>query len=199
MKKLVFLFCGVESTGKTYSINKVYDYLTKKGYKSRIVSEAGRDVCLSSGGVDEMSLMDYELILHKHQSNLLEAYNSDDQIILLDTDSTYTRYYLEKDIDLYKSNIKQSEYLIDLSENIANSNLDNKRINHVIYLNSNSPFVQDGTRTYEKSRKEDDVTLINLYKKIYNKNCTIDIIDKNEYEDRLIDILQVIDKYLNIN
>lgn len=196
MKKIVFLFCGVESTGKTYSINKVYNYLMEKGYKTEIVKEVGRDICADSGGVDEMSFGDYELILHNHQSNFLKEYNKDYQIILLDTDSTYTRYYLEKDITLYNSNKKQSEYLVELSESISKSNLMNNRINHLIYLNSDCSFVQDGTRTYESSRKQDDLILINLYKKIYNNNCTIDIIEGSEYKQRMDKIIDKIEKYI---
>ena len=73
---LTFLFCGVESTGKSTAIENSYNYLTSKGYKVKIVSEVGREVCANSGGVDEMSLLDYEQILYLHQANFLKAYSS---------------------------------------------------------------------------------------------------------------------------
>ena len=123
MNKKVILFCGVESTGKSTTINKLFENLKSKGMSCQIVSEVGRDVCALSGGVDEMTILDYELILYKHQANFLQSLYSDCDIILLDTDSIYTRYYLEKDEKLYNKNISQSKKLVKLSENIVVSNL----------------------------------------------------------------------------
>lgn len=193
MLKKVYLFCGVESTGKSSAIENVYDYLTKKGYKVKIVSEVGRDVCADSGGVFSMSLLDYERILYLHQSNFLKEYADENyDIILLDTDSTYTRYYLEKDDELIKENIDVCKKLIDLSIQIAKTNTLNNRITQIIYLNSDCPFVQDGTRTYEATRKEDDKTLFNLYKNIYYSNMDINVIKGNDFLDRTEQIISLI-------
>ena len=68
----VILFCGVESTGKTTAVQNVYDFLKKQNQKVSIVWEYGREVCDDSGGVFDMSLLDYEKILYGHQSNLLK-------------------------------------------------------------------------------------------------------------------------------
>jgi len=189
MKKVI-LFCGVESTGKTTAIKKVYNYLLKKGIKVKIVSEAGRDVCAQDGGVFEMTLLSYEQILYLHQSNFLKAYaNKNIDVILLDTDATYTRYYLEKDEEL--KNEPFATNLIKLSENIVKNNIKTNKITKVVYLNSDCPFVQDGTRTYEQTRIEDDKTLLNLYNKAY-KNITI--IHGKNWQDRIKQIKNVVDK-----
>ena len=197
MNKKVILFCGVESTGKTTTILQISDYLKNEGYKCQIVSEVGRDVCALSGGVDEMTILDYELIFHKHQSNFLQCLYSDCDIIFLDTDSIYTRYYLEKDKNLFSKNKTQSKKLVKLSENIVKSNLQTKKISHVFYLDSMCDFVQDGTRTYEKTRNQDDKYLFGLYSKAYSKNCTFDKISGKYWEDRTKQVLQKLNKYLN--
>lgn len=192
-----FLFCGVESTGKTTAIEKTYTYLTNKGLKVKIVSEAGRDICEESGGVFEMTLLDYERILHLHQTNFLKEFASKKyDVILLDTDSTYTRYYLEKDLDLLKENSSLCNKLINLSEDIVKINLENKRITEIIYLNSDCPFVQDGTRTYESTRKDDDKTLHNLYIKGY-KNITV--ITGKDFKERTNKIFEIIEKKISEN
>lgn len=192
-----FLFCGVESTGKTTAIENAYKYLVNKGLKVKMISEAGRDICEESGGVFEMTLLDYERILHLHQTNFLKEFtNKQYDIILLDTDSTYTRYYLEKDVELLKENPSLCQKLITLSEDIIKINLENKRITEVIYLNSDCPFIQDGTRTYESTRKEDDKVLYNLYSKAY-KN--INIISGENFESRTNQILEIIEKKISEN
>ena len=195
MIKKVYLFCGVESTGKSTAVENIYNYLIEKGYKVKIVGEVGREVCANSGGVDQMSILDYEQILYLHQANFLKEYaNKDYEIILLDTDSTYTRYYLEKDIELLNENPKLCQKLIKLSENIANININCNRISEIIYLNTDCPFVQDGTRTYESTRKEDDKTLFNLYNDIYGKHKSINIIRGENYTQRTNQILEIINK-----
>lgn len=195
MLKKVYLFCGVESTGKSTAIENSYTYLIQKGYKVKIVSEVGREVCADSGGVDEMSHLDYERILYLHQSNFLKEYACGNyDIILLDTDSTYTRYYLEKDNNLLKSNPSLCNQLIKLSEDIAKVNITCNRITDIIYLNSDCPFIQDGTRTYEATRKEDDKTLYNLYKKIYGNHKKINIIDGESFKERTNKIFNIISK-----
>lgn len=199
MNKKVILFCGVESTGKSTTINKLFENLKSKGVSCQIVSEVGRDVCALSGGVDEMTILDYELILYKHQANFLQSLYSDCDIILLDTDSIYTRYYLEKDEKLYNKNISQSKKLVKLSENIVVSNLKNNKISHVFYLDSMCDFVQDGTRTYEKTRIQDDKYLFGLYSKAYSKNCTFDKISGKSWEQRTEQVMEKLEQYLNLN
>lgn len=199
MNKKVILFCGVESTGKSTTIEKLFNYLKDKGLTCQIVSEVGRDVCALSGGVDEMTILDYELILYKHQANFLQSLYSNCDIILLDTDSTYTRYYLEKDEKLYNKNTNQSKNLVKLSENIVDSNLKNNKITHVFYLDSMCDFVQDGTRTYEKTRSQDDKYLFGLYSKLYSKNCTFDKISGKSWEQRTEQIIKILKNYLNLN
>lgn len=179
MNKKVILFCGVESTGKTTAIKNMLKFLKNKGIKTEAVYEVGRDVCEQSGGVFEMSLLDYEQILYCHQANLIKALSMPDvEVILLDTDSTYTRYYLDKDINRLGNN-SQSQYLINLSEQIAKTNQELKRITKIIYLSSTCRFVQDGTRTYESTRKEDDKFLFNLYKKVYTNTPIVNITQSN--------------------
>lgn len=194
---LTFLFCGVESTGKSTAIENAYKYLTNKGYKVKVVSEVGRDVCANSGGVFEMSLLDYEQILYLHQANFLKEYaNNKYDIILLDTDSTYTRYYLEKDEKLLQENPTLCQKLIDLSETISSINESTNKVTQIIYLNPDCPFVQDGTRTYEESRYEDDKILFNLYNKLY-KETPITVIKGKEYTNRTNQIYETIEKKLS--
>lgn len=192
MGKNVILFCGVESTGKSTTINIVYKMLKSKGYRVQIVSEAGREICDESGGVFEMTLLDYERILYLHQSNFLKTYaNKDVDVILLDTDSTYTRYYLEKDNSLVYENPEWANELIALSESIAKNNLYDGKINKIIYMNPECPFVQDGTRTYESTRVEDDKTLIALYNEIYGKD-NINIIVGSNWNERIKQVEKIL-------
>ena len=190
--KNVFVFCGVESTGKTTAIEKIENYLKLSGKKVEVVWEAGRDVCEQSGGVFEMSLLDYEQILFLHQANFLKAYQSECDVVLVDTDSTYTRYYLEKDETLFYSNKKLSEKLIDVSKMISKQNYD--KFSEIFYLNPDCPFVQDGTRTYESSRFEDDVILFNLYKKHYKNKVPINVIEGENWNKRVEKIKKIIEK-----
>lgn len=196
MNKKVILFCGVESTGKTTMVEQIFNYLKNNGLTCQKVSEVGREVCALSGGVDEMTILDYELILYKHQANFLQSLYSDCDIILLDTDSTYTRYYLEKDQNLYNQHVKHSKKLVKLSENIVKSNLKNNRISHVFYLDSLCDFVQDGTRTYEKTRSQDDKYLLGLCSKAYLKNCTFDIISGKVWKQRTQQVIDKLEQYL---
>ena len=83
--------------------------------------------------------------------------------------------------------------LIKLSESISSINKSTQKINQIIYLNPDCPFVQDGTRTYEDSRYEDDKVLFNLYQSLY-KETNISIIKGKEYEDRTNQIFEVINK-----
>ena len=193
--KIVFLFCGVESAGKSTSVELANKYLKEKGLNVKVVGEVGRDISVGSGGVDSMSLFDYEHILFSHQANFLSAYGSDCQVILLDTDSIYTRYYLEKDETLLSSNKELSHNLIQLAGDIVKLNLKNSRITKLIYLNSDCPFVQDGTRTYEKTRKQDDSILLNLYKKSYDDKL-ISIVDGKDFALRYEKIKEIINETL---
>lgn len=192
MQSKIILFCGVESTGKTTSIKKIKRYLTTKNKNVKVVYECGRDISEESGGVENMSLLDYEKILFTHQQNILKALKVDNKIILLDTDSIYTAYYLEKDIQLFNSNTLLSNHLVNLSEDITKINLLNRRICKIIYLNSNCKFVQDGTRTYESTRKTDDSYLLNKYKKTYGERL-IEIVDGIDFKDRMSQIKKIVD------
>ena len=189
----VILFCGVESTGKTTAIENMYKYLKNQGQNVAVVWEYGRQVCDDSGGVFDMTLLDYEKILYGHQSNILKTLNTAD-IILLDTDSLYTLHYLKKDKQRLSNDKKQYTKLARLAKFIAKNNERNNRITSVIYLNSDCEFVQDGTRTYESTRKQDDKNLYKQYSKVY-KN--INVITGNNFEARTIQIKKVLNKIVN--
>ena len=187
----VILFCGVESTGKSTMISKVKEYLLSKSYSVEVIDEYGRDVCENSGGVFEMNLDDYELILYGHQHNIVKTISKDCDYILLDTDSVYTRYYLDKDIELQQKDFKRYEAIVKTSEDIVKYNTSLNRISSIIFLNSDCPFVQDGTRTYESSRQEDNITLLNLYKKLY-PNELINVITGSDYSSRYNKCIKII-------
>lgn len=188
----VILFCGVESSGKSTAIQNSLKYLKNQGKSVLPVWEYGRDVCDESGGVFDMTLQDYEKILHGHQANLLNALNSA-EILLLDTDSLYTLHYLTKDKSRLSSDKTKYDYLVALAKNIAKNNINNKRIFSVIYLNSDCEFVQDGTRTYETTRKQDDKNLFKQYSKYY-KNCNI--VKGKDFQDRTKQIYNILQEII---
>ena len=193
----VFLFCGVESTGKSTSINIIKQRLKHLGFNVCVISEVGRDICAESGGVFEMSIFDYEQILYQHQANFINEYKkTNDTIILLDTDSIYTKYYLEKDTNLQSSNKTQCTQLGILADYIATENIKNGRITDIFYLNSDCEFVQDGTRTYQSTRLQDDKILLNMYKQIY-KNITV--ITGHDWNFRVKNIEKQIKTHLETN
>lgn len=192
----VFLFCGVESTGKTTAIKIIETNLKSLGYNVKTISEVGRDICADSGGVFDMTLFDYEQILYQHQANFINEYKSiTDSIILLDTDSIYTKYYLKKDNNLQANNTNECKRLESLADYIVNSNIINNRITQVFYLNSDCAFVQDGTRTYESTRFCDDKTLFNMYTKHYK---TINVISGDDWQKRVENIEKIIKNELKI-
>lgn len=193
MIKKIILFCGVESTGKTTTIEMLKKHFESTGVKVKVISEYGRDVCFESGGVYDMSLIDYEKILFKHQQNVIDCISSFNGIILLDTDSIYTGYFLQKDKKLFKLNKNASKALTQVAENIAKTNRYTERILKIIYLNSDCPFIQDGTRTYEKTRKQDDKYLENKYKQTYGKNL-IKVISGENFENRYNETKKYIEK-----
>lgn len=188
----VILFCGVESTGKTTAIENMYNYFKNQGQNIAVVWEYGREVCDDSGGVFDMTLLDYEKILYGHQSNLLKLLNESD-IILLDTDSLYTLHYLNKDKKRLSNDKSKFNYLAKLAKKIAENNAKNNVITQVLYLNSDCEFVQDGTRTYESTRNQDDKNLLKLYKKYY-KNIVI--ISGKDFDERTTKILKMIDQFI---
>lgn len=140
-----------------------------------------------------MTLLDYEKILYGHQSNILKTLNTAD-IILLDTDSLYTLHYLKKDKQRLSNDKKQYNKLARLAKFIAKNNIDNNRIASVIYLNSDCEFVQDGTRTYQSTRMQDDKNLYKQYLKVY-KN--INVITGSNFEARTKQIEKVLKEIVN--
>ena len=66
----------------------------------------------------------------------------------------------------------------------------------MFYLDSLCDFVQDGTRTYEKTRSQDDKYLFGLYSSLYSQNCTFDKISGKIWQQRTQQIVQKLEQYL---
>jgi HTH-type transcriptional repressor of NAD biosynthesis genes len=127
-KKVVLV--GTESTGKT----TLAQYLSKM-FRSILVHEAGRDLIPDS---NEFTIAQLQQIGEIHAQNILEAMQQLEPIIFIDTDIHITQSY---------SKYKFGEYLT-IPDSVYNIN----RSDLYLYLNNETPFIQDGTRLNEGKR-----------------------------------------------
>jgi len=171
-KPKVVVIAGVESTGKTTMVN----FLHKHFSKSVKVEEIGRDICERAGGVDSMSLADYSEILVVHNGNVGKAKKQGIQFIFVDTDALYTKHYLKKDTRL--KTLDGADKLIADADKIAN----NLRPDLVLYMSIDVDFVQDGTRTYESSREDDNESLLADCKSTYGGK--VFVVSGTDYAER---------------
>jgi len=181
-KKFYFIvFEGIEGTGKSYQINKLYKNLKKKKYnivKTRepggfITAEKIRDLIFSKNSSNFDPLTDFYLMCaarNEHVKKLLLFAKKKKQIIICDrfTDSTYAYQVIGNKIDKKINNLNQNYILKGLKPNLT------------IVLKSSLETVFGRIKRRRKKNKFDRLK-INFYKKAQNAFINKAKNDKNYY------------------
>lgn len=127
-KKIVII--GTESTGKT----EMCKWLSKR-FESDWVPEAGRELIQDT---HDCSQRDLQKVAKEHAKNIIIAEQKRSKLLFIDTDINITKSYHRF---LFKEDMKTSKWM-----DIANKG------DLYIYLESDAPYVQDGTRLSKKDR-----------------------------------------------
>lgn len=145
---------GTESCGKTTLVRNLAAY-----FNTTHVEEAGRYICDSAGGIDNMQKYHYFEILFKHKDLEKKALENANKVLLIDTDSLITLYY-------YDLGFQDNDPLNDRFKAVAEGISALNNYDLYIFLEPDVEWVQDGTRTYgdDDVRKANNEKLKNLLK-----------------------------------
>ena len=173
VKKVCVL--GTESCGKSTLIRN----LSKK-YNTSYVEEAGRYVCDSAGGINNMQEKHYYEILFKHKEMERVALENANKILFIDTDSLITLYYFN------------FEYSNRDFTNVAQSISTLNNYDLYIFLEPDVKWVQDGSRvTGNKNIRNKNNSIL---KKLLDKNNIKYISINGDYQNRYKKSIIEIDK-----
>ena len=165
-KKFFFIiFEGIEGTGKSYQINKLYTNLKKLGYDAKKTREPGgsktaekiRNLIFSKTANTFDKLTDYYLMnaaRNEHIKKTLLLFKKQKKIVICDrfTDSTYAYQVIGKNISSRINFINQKYILQHLKPNLT------------IVLKSNFKSVYSRIKKINKINKFDQLKT-NFYKK----------------------------------
>lgn len=124
--KVVLL--GTESTGKTTLTGRLAAH-----FNCSAVMEAGRDIVADS---NDFSIGDLYLIAAAHAGRINKAATGDSPLMIIDTDIHITMSY--------------GQHAFSTQIDIAGEIIDSNKAD--LYLNSDAPYIQDGTRLGEEER-----------------------------------------------
>jgi dTMP kinase len=181
-KKFYFIvFEGVEGTGKSYQINKLYKKLKTKKINTIKTREPGgsktaekiRSLIFAKNSNSFDKLTDYYLMCaarNEHVKKTLLTAKKEKKIVICDrfTDSTYAYQIIGNKIDK-KINILNQKYI-----------LDNLEPNLTIVLKSNFKVIFSRIKKRKKINKFDKLKL-NFYKKVQNVYIDRAMKNKNYY------------------
>ena len=181
-KKFYFIvFEGVEGTGKSYQINKLYKKLKTKKINTIKTREPGgsktaekiRSLIFAKNSNSFDKLTDYYLMCaarNEHVKKTLLTAKKEKKIVICDrfTDSTYAYQIIGNKIDK-KINILNQKYI-----------LDNLEPNLTIVLKSNFNVIFSRIKKRKKINKFDKLKL-NFYKKVQNVYIDRAMKNKNYY------------------
>ena len=181
-KKFYFIvFEGVEGTGKSYQINKLYKKLKTKKINTIKTREPGgsktaekiRNLIFAKNSNSFDKLTDYYLMCaarNEHVKKTLLSAKKEKKIVICDrfTDSTYAYQIIGNKIDK-KINILNQKYI-----------LDNLEPNLTIVLKSNFKVIFSRIKKRKKINKFDKLKL-NFYKKAQNVYIDRAMKNKNYY------------------
>ena len=135
------LVCGVESTGKSTLAATL-----AKMFCTEYVSETGRDVCQRCGSEEMMTTADFEEIIFKHKSAIIDATRSANKILFVDTDAITTYFYATFCRSLDNKTI------------VADHNVLKRIVDHydlILFSDVDVPFVNDGLRVEDRGVSRD--------------------------------------------
>lgn len=162
--------CGTESTGKT-----VLTEILAKHYSTNFVEEWGRKVVDTSETTTNENILK---IGELHAKDILEKIKISNKILFSDTDINTTKMYSK----FLFGNIPIFEDWIE----VAN------KFDLYIFLEKDSPYIQDGTRLSKEKRDE---LRDYHYGQLTSIGAKIEIIDGENWDERTQKAIDVIDKY----
>lgn len=145
------LIIGSESSGKSTLTVNLANY-----FNTNYIEEVGREISEKSGTDKMMLNEDFTEILLKHKMKEMEAINTSNKILFVDTDCLITKFYMEFLEDNNENNKK-------LADNISDIN----KYDLVLFLEPDVNFVQDGTRNIEIENNREKYS--NEIKAIFNE------------------------------
>ena len=164
------LVCGMESTGKS-TLTRTLANL----FCTNCVKEIGRDICQQCGSEEAMTPVDFEEIIVKHKSAIIDAARLANKLLFIDTDAITTYFYAT--FNKYSTN---ETFVADL--NLIKNIVD--KYDLVLFNDTNVPFVDDGLRI--ENRGDSRNNLSEYFKKLYNNiKCEKFIILSGTYAERL--------------
>lgn len=175
------LLVGSESTGKsTLTINLANHFNTN------YIDEAGRDISERSGTDLLMIPEDFTEILLQHKLNEINAIQSSNRLLFIDTDTLITQFYMEFLNDKKK---EQNKRLSDAIDGLNEYDL-------ILFLEPDVEFVQDGDRsTVIKNDRQTYSDKIKQILKEHNKNF---VSICGDYQERYEKAVERIDELLMI-
>lgn len=130
VKKVVLL--GTESTGKSTFAKKLAEY-----YNTNYVPEKARDIMKHTQQCTPQHL---QQIAKLHAQTINECIQKANKVLIIDTDITITASY--------------STFLFDKTLQVPDWVQDNNRADLYVFLDNDSPYIQDGTRLSEIERNK---------------------------------------------
>jgi len=176
VKKIAIV--GTESTGKTTMAQQLAEH-----YKTEWVPEVGRDLIANS---NNFSLEDLKIVGTEHAKNIIKHTRLSNKLLFIDTDLTITKSYSKfffGEVPTYDPWVEKAN-----------------EVDMYIYLTSDAPYYDDGTRLPEKRRDELDV----MHEEFFKEKSHVERMhwldhsndDKGRYDRRLKHAKQVIDSFI---
>jgi len=168
VKKIAIL--GSESTGKSTLTEKLAEH-----YQTDFVSEAGRDIV---GKTEECRFDDLSKIAELHAHKILTKTAHANKLLFIDTDLNITKSYSSF---LFNRKLEVPPWI----EEVNRSDL-------YLFLETDCPYVQDGTRTSEGQRN----ALSLSHKKILDKNGINYVTIGGTWEQRFMAACAIVDEQI---
>lgn len=163
---------GTESTGKTTLVKKLANY-----FNADYVSEAGREIVENTNTCQSDDLLK---IAEAHANKILLKEKDLNRMLFIDTDINITKSY--------------SQFLFNQKLEVDNWIENANKCDLYLYLDNDSPFVQDGTRLTENNRNKLD----SFHKKQLNESGINYFIINGNWNQRFETSLNVIFEQLGI-
>ena len=163
---------GTESTGKTVLTKQLAEY-----YNTTWCPELGRELIPDT---NKCILKDLKNVGIEHAKHILKYTRLSNKLLFVDTDLTITKSY--------------AKFLFNIEINFEPWVEKANECNLYIYLDSNAPYVQDGTRMATGGR----ILLDNSHLKLFSQNgIELKQFKFTTYNDRFNEIIKCIDQFIN--
>ena len=163
---------GTESTGKTTLCKQLAEH-----YNTNWAKEIGREVIPDT---DKCTIDDLRYVGYEHIKNMQETIKNSNKLVFVDTDIYITRSY--------------SKFLFNDIPNWPYWVYEECTMDLLIFLNSDAPYVNDGTRMSDEDRKRLELSHLETYasENIFPKRFPFN----GSYEKRFEDVVFYIDEFL---